>query len=48
MISGTPVVMGDKLFVQSESGVLSAFVVRLPEKEDEPENDDADEANEES
>lgn len=48
MISGTPVVMGDKLFVQSESGVISAFVVRLPEKEDEPENGDADEANEES
>ncbi len=31
MISGTPVVMGDKLFVQSESGVLSAYIVPVPE-----------------
>lgn len=48
MISGTPIVMGDKLFVQSESGVLSAFTVLLPEPEDEPESDDTEEANEES
>jgi outer membrane protein assembly factor BamB len=42
MISGPPVVMGDKLFVQSESGELAAFLVRLPEREesDEPEEDD--------
>jgi outer membrane protein assembly factor BamB len=39
MISGAPVVMGDKLFVQSESGVLAAFMVRLPERSDEPEED---------
>lgn len=30
MISSPPVVIGDKLFVQSEDGVLSAFVVQLP------------------
>lgn len=40
MISGAPVVMGDKLFVQSEDGELAAFVVRIPERE-EPEEDDA-------
>ncbi len=33
MISGAPVVMGDKLFVQSEDGELAAFMVRLPEPE---------------
>ena len=32
MISGAPVVMGDKLFVQSESGSVSAFRVRMPER----------------
>ncbi len=32
MISGTPMVMGDKLFVQSESGSISAFQVRVPER----------------
>ncbi len=47
MISGSPVVMGDKLFVQSESGVLAAFEVRLPERSEETE-DDAEEAGEES
>ena len=31
MISGTPLVMGERLFVQSESGALAAFTVRLPE-----------------
>jgi outer membrane protein assembly factor BamB len=37
MISGTPLVMGDKLFVQSESGTLAAFTVRLPAPpDDEP------------
>lgn len=30
MISGPPLVMGDKLFVQSENGTLAAFAVRLP------------------
>jgi len=47
MISGSPAVMGDKLFVQSESGVLAAFEVRLPERSEETE-DDAEEAGEES
>lgn len=32
MISVAPVVMGDKLFVQSETGALSAFTVRAPER----------------
>lgn len=32
MISGVPVVMGDKLFVQNESGSVSAFRVRVPER----------------
>jgi len=32
MISGAPVVMGDKLFVQSENGTLAAFTVREPER----------------
>ena len=35
MISGPPVVMGDKLFVQSEKGVLAAFTVRTPAPEEE-------------
>ena len=30
MISGPPLVMGDKLFVQSENGTLAAFAVRIP------------------
>ncbi|RLA29146.1 MAG: hypothetical protein DRR11_15720, partial [Gammaproteobacteria bacterium] len=30
MISGAPVVAGGKLFIQSESGVLAAFVVAEP------------------
>ena len=33
MISGSPLVMGDKLFVQSESGALAAFVVRVPKRD---------------
>ena len=44
MISGAPVVMGDKLFVQSESGSVSAFRVRVPERaatEAEPVGDEA-------
>jgi outer membrane protein assembly factor BamB len=32
MISGAPVVMGDKLFVQSESGELAAFQVPVSER----------------
>jgi len=32
MISGPPVVVGDKLFVQSETGVLVAFKVRPPKR----------------
>ena len=42
MISGAPVVMGDKLFVQSESGTLAAFTVRLPERPDEDESEETD------
>ena len=37
MISGRPLVMGDKLFVQSEKGTVAAFMVRVPEREDEEE-----------
>jgi len=45
MISGAPVVMGDKLFVQSESGSLSAYQVRVPKRrETAPENADAETA----
>ena len=32
MISGIPLVMGDKLYVQSENGNVAAFSVRLPEQ----------------
>ena len=32
MISGMPFVMGDKLFVQTEAGSLSAYRVRTPER----------------
>ena len=39
MISGAPVVMGDKLFVQSEDGELATFMVRLPEPEEEDDTD---------
>ena len=42
MISGAPVVMGDKLFVQSESGTLAAFTVRLPERPDTAAEDETD------
>ena len=34
MISGAPVVMGDKLFVQSESGTISAYIVNTPARRD--------------
>lgn len=52
MISGAPVVVGDKLFVQSETGAIAAYAVRLPERrnsapeiaeEDAEESDSADE-----
>ena len=47
MISGAPVVVGDKLLVQSESGVLTAFTVPVPRRpSDAP--DVADQADEES
>lgn len=36
MVSGVPVVMGDKLFVQSESGALAAFMIRTPEPKPNP------------
>lgn len=34
MISGPPVVVGDKLIVQSEGGEIAAFAVRTPTRED--------------
>lgn len=34
MLSGAPVVMGDKLFVQSESGSVAAYAVRAPQRKD--------------
>jgi len=43
MISGMPFVMGDKLFVQSESGALAAFAVRTPERAEDDEGSDEDE-----
>jgi len=42
MISGVPLVMGDKLLVQSESGSLAAFTVRTP-KPAEPESTETEE-----
>ena len=33
LLSGAPVVIGDKLYIQSESGVLEAYAVRRPERE---------------
>ncbi len=39
MISGVPLVMGDKLYVQSESGALAAFTVRTPERKPEATED---------
>jgi outer membrane protein assembly factor BamB len=44
MISGPPLVMGDKLIVQSEAGNIAAFTVRLPER---PDDDEATEDDEE-
>jgi outer membrane protein assembly factor BamB len=43
MISGRPLVMGDKLFVQSETGTVAAFTVQIPERdpdEEETQGDD--------
>lgn len=40
MISGAPVAIGDKLFVQSETGVLAAFTVPVPKPRVVPEADD--------
>ncbi|HEX7719015.1 MAG TPA: PQQ-binding-like beta-propeller repeat protein, partial [Woeseiaceae bacterium] len=34
MLSGPPVVIGDRLYVQSESGRLEVFVVDRPEQSD--------------
>jgi hypothetical protein len=31
MISHAPIVIGDRLYVQSESGTLSAFTIPVPE-----------------
>jgi outer membrane protein assembly factor BamB len=42
MISGTPFVMGDKLFVQSESGSVAAYTVRLPEREEDESTSEGD------
>ncbi len=39
MVSGVPVVIGDKLFVQSEAGVLAAFMIRTPEPKPNPATD---------
>ncbi len=36
MLSGTPVVIGDQLYVQSETGRLAVFKVRRPEPPSEP------------
>lgn len=47
MISGVPLVMGDKLFVQSETGALAAFTVRIPEPKPQP-AEDADAVEEET
>ncbi len=33
LLSGSPVVIGNRLYVQSESGVLAAYAVRRPERE---------------
>ncbi len=33
LLSGAPVVIGDRLYVQSESGVLEAYAVRRPERQ---------------
>jgi len=34
MISGAPVVVGDRLLVQSEGGSVTAFAIRLPERQE--------------
>jgi outer membrane protein assembly factor BamB len=33
-LSGAPVVIGNQLYVQSESGVLAAYAVKQPERQD--------------
>jgi hypothetical protein len=43
MISGAPVVVAGRLYVQNESGDVAAFAVRQPER---PKPDAADEADE--
>ena len=48
MISGTPLVMGNRLIVQSESGDIAAFTVRLPEQPAPTEDSATDSADEES
>lgn len=48
MISGPPLVMGDRLIVQSESGTLAAFTVRLPEREEADEAEPEADADQES
>jgi outer membrane protein assembly factor BamB len=40
MISGAPVVMGDKLFVQNEKGSVAAYTVRVPERPNDAAGDD--------
>lgn len=47
MVSGAPLVVGDKLFVQSETGALAAFMVRTPEPKPDP-TEDSDETEEET
>jgi len=46
MISGVPLVMGDRLFVQSESGNIAAYTVRLPEQPAAVQESEADSADE--
>ena len=42
-ISGTPVVISNRLYVQSDSGTLAAYAVRLPKVETETADDADDE-----
>jgi outer membrane protein assembly factor BamB len=48
MISGVPLVMGERLFVQSENGDIAAYTVRLPEQPAASGDATADPADEES
>jgi outer membrane protein assembly factor BamB len=34
LLSGSPVVIGNQLYVQSESGMLTAYAVKRPERQD--------------